>query len=330
MIDSVEDIKERLAVYEGDIAEIKSILRKMSEQNKDFKERLVHIEDKENEFFGISDRLSRELVLDSSKRDVRVHYIRSVDWHNAGDMACNPYDYFSELKRYHSIIHDWKEIDWNLISKNDVIILGGGGLFNCTDDLQRTIIKLLDICENVISWGCGFNTHYDRSIKDEIQFEKFKVCSVRDYKFKGFEYVPDVSCMMKELSETYVKKRNVGVIEHLAFPINGFEGYEKISNRFALDVVIGFIGESENIITNSWHCAYWSKLMGKKVVLYRPFSDKFERFENGIIVYSGNLENDLTRATVDDDMLIKCRRINCDFMRRVVRFIETVRDANGG
>jgi len=339
MYEYYDDFRERLLVIEeslnqvkhevGGIDNISSRLDSIIETNKDFKDRLVHIEDKENEYFNIGSEQNLEPILDeNTDRKLRVHYIRSVDWHNAGDMSCNPYSYFAELKNYHSILHDWKSIDWNLIMPDDIIILGGGGLLNCSDELQNVINLILNKCNNVISWGCGFNTHFGKRLDDNLAINKFAIFTCRDYlPNSNFKYCPDVSCMMEYFDNHFEIKRDIGVIEHLAFPINEFK-YEKISNRHALNEVVSFIGESEKIITNSWHCAYWAQLLGKKVVIYKPFSDKFDNFKYKIGFYSGNIMADFDNAQVHDAMLDECRKINIKVMQDVCEYVES--KINGG
>lgn len=45
--------------------------------------------------------------------------------------------------------------------------------------------------------------------------------------------------------------------------------------------VIRFLGSARVVITNSYHAAYWSQLMGKAVVVF-PFSSKFYYFKHKV------------------------------------------------
>ena len=80
--------------------------------------------------------------------------------------------------------------------------------------------------------------------------------------------------------------------------------------------MIGFIGNSQTIVTDSYHAMYWSMLLEKKVIVipnsskffnfkYQPTFSTFEDFEaklNKVQTYSGLLE--------------ECRNINHDFAQK--------------
>jgi len=322
------DTHERLVHIEDKInglqKEIESIIKSTNAQGTDTHERLVHIEDKVNilQNLNIQDKKFPGSLSAMPRRENRIHFIRSVDYRNAGDMKCNPMEYFDEFNKFDCIVHNWKDIQWELIGQNDWIILGGGGLLECSDELQKTIIQLLVLSDKVIGWALGHNTHFNVRINFPIDYNRFLLYSVRDYGYKGEEYCPDVSCMSSLLDDKYIVKRRIGIIEHLAFPIEGFSE-EKISNRFEARIVIRFIGESEIILTNSWHCAYWGLLLAKKVILYHPFSNKFDSFKYKPVIYSGeDLESDITKAQKYSGLLEEARDMNVAFKNRVLQMME--------
>ena len=47
------------------------------------------------------------------------------------------------------------------IEKDDIVIVGGGGLMNFNETWNHQINVILEKSDNVIGWGLGFNTHYD-------------------------------------------------------------------------------------------------------------------------------------------------------------------------
>lgn len=255
------------------------------------------------------------------RKKPRIHFIHVIEPRNAGDMLCYPYRYFhSFFNQYDCIIHSTKDIGFSTIHTRDVVILASGGCFEVLDSFQESINRLLDINDNVIAWGCGHNAHYDRPVYWPIEFSKFKLLSVRDFNYPGQPYVPCVSCLLPQLEKQYEIKRRIGLIEHQDFPIL-LEG-EKINHREGIDCIIPFIGSSEIILTNTYHCAYWVMLMGKKVILYNPFSTKFERFKYQPVVYSGNLEEDIKKSHIAPNFLNECRKINYAFFKKVKKIIQ--------
>lgn len=212
-----------------------------------------------------------------------VHFINRVDETNAGDRVASPLthylDYFSgfQIKR-----HDIRYIDWDAIAPTDVAILGGGGLFNYAEFINRSINRLLDTGAAVIGWSVGFNTHHEylTPYTTPIEFEKFDLLTVRDFNnAEGITYLPDVTCRLPQLSEQYEIKRPYGVAYHKDYPISHVD-FESISNEKDVDDILRFLGESSVIISNSYHMIYWATLMGKKCLSPGGFSTKFAHFEH--------------------------------------------------
>ncbi len=254
-----------------------------------------------------------------------LHYIHRHDIQNTGDYKCCPLEYFFYMFPLDYLVHDIYNINYAMIEKNDIVILGGGGLLDCINKWNVSINKLLDICDNVISWGCGFN-FYNTIINDKIAFEKFKLLSIRDYRHPSkYKFVPCVSCMMPELSRFFEIKRNIGILEYKDNPIITFS-YPKISNKASLDEIIEFIGSSNVIITNSYHACYWATLMKKKVILYNEHSSKFDYIQYAPVKYSGNLRKDIRRAKIYEDALDNCRKTNIEFANNVRNFIKKSED----
>lgn len=335
-----EDMHERLVHIEDKIndllinqsnkikndSDFKNEIKQLSSANQiesvDVHERLVHIEDKINLIMNQEDNYEVSIDKKETCRPKKViHFIRNIDWKNAGDMACNPLAFFPEFtKAGVCIFHTMREIRWELVKPDDWVILGGGGIFECIDEFQSAINRLLECNKHVIAWACGHNTHYFRKMNQQINYSLFFRCTVRDFGLEGEEYLPDVSCMSSLFEQKYENKRNVGVLEHLEYPITEFE-YDRLSNTYAMDSIIKFIGESSVIITNTWHGCYWALLMGKKVILYHPFSNKFFHFKYKPIIYSGDLTMDIEQAVSYPDALVECRKMNISFYEEIEKYI---------
>ena len=256
-----------------------------------------------------------------------IHFIHVCEPRNPGDMLCYPYLYFKKyFNHFNCQIHHTKDIKFESVKTRDVVILASGGCFEVLDQFQESINRLLDMCDNVISWGCGHNAHQGRDIYWPIEFHKFKLLSVRDYNYPGQRYVPCVSCMQPALTQTYALQRRVGIVEHQDFPID--VAGDKINHIAGFDTLIDFIGSSEIILTNTYHCAYWAMCMSKKVILYQPFSTKFKYFKHHPPVYSGDLETDIL-ATIPPPpaFLDECRTLNLDFFQDVKKLIHNVMES---
>lgn len=256
-----------------------------------------------------------------------IHFVHCIEFRNQGDMNCCPYFYFKDyFNRYPCFIHNIWDINHNVIHCQDIVIIGGGGMLDCLDKFQDVINKLTYTCQNCISWGLGHNQHEDRTVYWPIDYSRFKLLSVRDYNHHNQPYCPDVSCLMKGLENTYPIKREIGLISHQDFPID--LPFENITHKEPIDTILTFIGNSDIIITNTYHCAYWAMCMNKKVILYQPFSTKFHHFKHQPVIYSGDLENDIAAAYQYPHFLSECRQLNYSFFEHVKNIIEEQHHVN--
>lgn len=266
-----------------------------------------------------------ENIMDYKKP--RVHFVRSIDIYNTGDMSCGPLDYFPVFKeKFNCYLHSSKNMEYSLIRDGDVVIIGGGGLLECGETHQNAINRLLSMPVKVISWALGHNSAYqgnmwEWNVDREIDYSKFYKFTTRDYGLDGMRFLPCVSCMNPgldmKLDMKLNVKRGIGIIEHHDLHIDEFD-YDKINNSDSYEKIINFIASSDVIITNTYHCAYWAMLMCKKVILYKPFSNRFEHFKYKPVVYSGDLEKDIEKCVIYPDALSEFRKMNIEFANEVV------------
>lgn len=255
----------------------------------------------------------------SSSRLFFVHCRKEV---NTGDINCTPYLYFKNFfDQYPVFFCDLQDVDKTGIKKNDFVILGGGGLLDHSPHWNSSINKLLKKTPNVIGWGLGFNTHYhEKQKKEKILFNKFRLIACRDWQHPaGLSFLPCVSCMMPQLDKSYTVKRKIGIIEHYDFPIN--LAFEKTNNKSSLEEILEMIGSSEIIVTNGYHATYWATLMGKKVILYNPFSSRHDYFKWSPIRYSGNLQADIEKAQDYPHAKEECRQLTLEFFEKVKQIL---------
>jgi len=260
----------------------------------------------------------------------KIHFINRVDDDNAGDQVCSPYNYFYDyFRNYNCLRHDIDYINWIEISPSDVIIIGASGMLYVTEDFQKNMNKLLDICPTVIAWSIGFNTHSDRPIITNIDTSRFKLIGIRDYMHpSGLPYLPCVSCFSGELDKTMENKRKIGIIDHKYFPVPIDIAGERINNSENFQIITDFIASSEIVISSSYHIIFWSILMGKKTICANPFSTKFDYFIYKPVFYSGNLEEDIKKTQIYPHAIIEARELNNIFFNNVKKIIETVINEN--
>lgn len=217
-----------------------------------------------------------------------IHLINRVDFDNCGDFACCLGQY---LKLPNYMNHDIDAINWQYVKEKDLVIFGGGGMLNCTDTFNTNIRRALRTCESVIGFGFGFNTHDGRDTQEPLTTEElgaFKYITVRDFNHpSGIRYTPCPSVLhISKAHRDAEPLRKVGVIHHKVFNCEDQWHHESIVNSRPLHEVLNFISTSEEIVTRSYHAAYWGLLMNKKVTVQDMWSEKF-RYMNA--TYEGNI-----------------------------------------
>lgn len=265
-----------------------------------------------------------------------LHIIHRIDPTNTGDIASNCANYY-KFAGYNIITHDIYTPKFDEIKKNDPVILSGGGLLNCLDIWNKNINRLLELSKNVVGWGIGLNRHNGTRLTEKINVTKFKLLGIRDYfdnysikyNINNIAYVPCSSCNLVGLNKSYDIKRKIGVYEHHHQPINVSFGElnpsDKINNEIDINKVLQFLGESEIIVTNTYHGLYFSKLMNKKVILFDAFSEKFAKTKFKYTKYTGNINNDILKVTNSTaNLLTECIEYNDAFYEKVVKMLNTI------
>jgi hypothetical protein len=167
--------------------------------------------------------------------------------------------------------------------KNEDIIFASSGLFFFNKRIFETILNNKN---RLYFWGTGHNKHFKPTtqlnkpgnFEDYVYHPNVKVIGVRDYGTDRY-YIPCVSCMDTLFNINFDIKNEIVVYKHNSYDI-AIKDYPTKSNySSSLFDVIEFLGSAMLIITNSYHGVYWSQLLGKKVLLYRPFSTKFWGFK---------------------------------------------------
>ena len=252
---------------------------------------------------------------------MKVHFVYSKDTENSGDLSCGYYAYFGEMfKKYPIVIWDIGTIDFSLVAKNDVVIVGGGGLLDNSDLWNYNINRLAKKCRYCFLFAPGFNRHYGHRVSVVLKTGAFRQWTVRDYHHPaGGRYVPCASCLRPEFSMTYPVVRKYGVVKHFQFDMSREFNLPQITNDRPLHELLAFIGSSEIIVSNTYHAVYWAVLMKKKVILDAPFSEKFKYLKYPPVLFSGDLEKDAAQAVVYENALTEAQELVRNFAEDILR-----------
>jgi hypothetical protein len=263
---------------------------------------------------------------ENSISDRKVHFVHRYCTNNTGDLACGYYQYFAkEFSEFTCFIHDINFIHFSLIAPDDVVIIGGGGLINSNVEWNYNINKTLMLNNNTIIWSAGFNSHFDNQFRSALKFDLLKLISVRDLNYGKFRYVPCASCMIPELDFSYNITRDVGLIMHkdnFSEVPTEFNNYHSLKNNATALEIVGFIGSSEVIVTNSYHAAYWAILMKKRAIIFAPFSEKFNYYKFKPTLYSGDLQSDIKKSKIYKDSLSDAKFLTKEFALEILSIVK--------
>lgn len=203
-----------------------------------------------------------------------------IDQTNVGDWHSPPFRYFKELGDLQI-----ESVSDDMPKEKAIVVIGGGGLISP----KKGFMKIKRFLKNhiCIGWGLGENW-IDKKDHGYCSYQKstfpkwlsgFSALGLRDHE-SNFFYVPCASCM-HQVFDDYAScsiKRTVGFYLHKRIPLATY-GNEFITNDGSdIEEKIRFLGESEVVVTNSYHGVYWAMLLNKKIICV-PFGTKFFNFK---------------------------------------------------
>lgn len=280
------------------------------------------------------------------KRAGKIHFVHHLEKRhvpaNLGDWICSPYYYFvNYFSQYTCVLHsDWAVL-WHEIERSDIVIFGGGGLLDNSDELNRVLNRLIENCDNVIIWGAGTHKYTENNIfgkktaTEKINYEKAAIVGVRDFQHpSGLSYLPCVSCMNPAFSTSQDEvpiRRNVGTIKSALeanFAVQGLPSF--VTNAEPIGTVVNYILSSKIILVSSYHGAFWSMLMGKKAILpaTRLGVDKYKYFRHPVAFYDGNSFDEERLLAIGEalpevpDFLTESRKLTSEFFENCKSYIE--------
>ena len=247
------------------------------------------------------------------------------DPNNIGDALSTPKHYFSVCAQ--AVTKDLRV--YTALPKADKAtylgdaVIGGGGLLY--DTIRPVLNELLMQPRKVrlVVWGIGMNTH-GLTVPDYPKFlDGFDLVGVRDWK-SPYIYVPCASCLHTDFDRNFPPPAHEVVFyehRHHALELAG-PGIPRESNKRAanqMSEVLAFLASGKTVVTNTYHGAYWAMLLGRPVVVFKPFSNRFFGFKPAMVYADEtNWEAALSKAAaIPRDYLEECRACNRRFNAQV-------------
>jgi len=249
---------------------------------------------------------------------------------NVGDWQSNPAHYFDFLKdaEVHDPLIDPAEFRQQneTLPEGAVCIVGGGGLLDdaTTRGNLRCIVERHAGRMTFVTWGCGANAEVrpwnpvDPVTPPPITYPdwvgRFDLHGIRD-SGQEWPWVPCPSCMSPLFDELrdVEPEHHVVAYDHRSFPLPEM-GLATLGNDcgdFAR--ALRHLASGRNVLTSTYHGAYWSTLLGRRAVVV-PFSSKFLGLRH--VSVAGQPRPDGI-PTPPPDYLEECRRLNREHAARV-------------
>lgn len=244
-------------------------------------------------------------------RKPRLFHVHRMDPKNIGDMLASPLNYLPDLKRHVTKTFDiYESADRNImehnISREDVVIIGGGGLLNCLNGWNRHIRQYCATAKCIL-WSVGRNLHTGTSLAREITADELKRVSItfntRDStELKAKRTLLDTTCLHPVFDEPCGSEgEGHGYYMHKSFR-GGKSGTDVMYNNVtSIKKVKAFMCRFQTVTTSSYHGLLWSFYLGRKVKVMNTFSEKFK-----LVPFNYTTDN-------GPEMLKKCRSKNMAF-----------------
>lgn len=249
------------------------------------------------------------------------------DDRNIGDQMCCPLDHLS----LPGVRFDLRQpIDAFAALRPAAVVFGGGGLFH-GERLPTKIGQIAAVVRRqspttvLVAWGAGANQHGVNEFSYPEYLHEFDLVGLRDWG-NPWNYVPCVSCLHSSFDVQWpTPQHDIVAVEHFDHPMTGLPQIPSITNaqdRRRFRDVIAHIANGEALLTNSYHAAYWGLLLGRKVAIYRAFSNRFRGFSRPIpLCDETNWRQAVKSASTYKEYLEECRRHNRAFARRFASYV---------
>jgi len=244
------------------------------------------------------------------------------DYTNIGDLMSSPFQYFRITKPLYKLdIEPLTLVSPFFSARREPLVLGGGGLFF----FETAVNGLLTQYRGpVIGWGIGQNGPLVEKTNTRIQTGKFALLGVRDWQSEH-DWVPCSSCLAPELEafRDIQPEHDFVLYDHQHTPLP-IEGHPRLTNAcMDFSKVVAFLASGETVVTNSYHGAYWARLLGRRVVAL-PFSNRLLSMRYPpVIANARDYRQCAKEARAELGALEVCRESNLRFASRVSEIIGT-------
>jgi hypothetical protein len=187
------------------------------------------------------------------------------DTKNAGDRHSSPLDYFE----FPGDVECADMRTWD--GRADAVIYGGGSITAAAGFVRRGL---------TIAWGVG---HHERNepwaAAMRAEHERARaLCdlySPRDA-VDGFDVVPCASCMHPVFDEPVnPTRKTVCYSAARRVDVSDGESPHMTNEDGTIEDAVRFLASAEEVVTSSYHGAYWAGLLGLKVRI-APWGSKFD------------------------------------------------------
>lgn len=248
-----------------------------------------------------------------------LYSIKVINRNNTGDSNCDPTVFYNLGK-------EPTRIDINrcntVFRKGDTVIFGGGGLIDYSPKWNAVIDRACNSPAKVVVWGAGENHHFNSKPIQSPNFNLDKhLIGVRHTSLET--RLPCPSCK-HPLFDKYIGAEGVYdeplFLAHAGRPSANYDNY--IDNADDFEKIIDKVAQHKYIISETYHGAYWSTLLGKPTVIYRPFSTRHVSLE---LPLANTIEEAVKLLpTVDTSKYIslkEARQRNDVFYQKVLNYI---------
>lgn len=252
---------------------------------------------------------------------ITIYSWQTVNLGNLAEQVCRPVDYVDLGCEVKVLDQNCPDSDFQI----GPVIFGASGL------LYPSIAPILERAvrfkrHQMIAWGIGHNTHGGSIIDYPDWLNCFDVVGLRDYG-TPWNYVPCPSCLSDVFDMDYgPPTQSMVIYDQIDYPVGAkYEGVPRENNCHGSDDlprIIRFLASGETILTSSYHGAYWGMLLGRKVVLWTPWSTKFRTFRNVPPIIHSEIWPIPNGETGGDGYLDDCRKRNLDFSEKVSNLLK--------
>jgi hypothetical protein len=131
--------------------------------------------------------------------------------------------------------------------------------------------------------------------------------------------------MHPALDRAFPVRHEFVIYEHAHHPIGIAPSAPRMANNEPserMEGVVEFLASGELVITNTYHGAFWSLLLGRRILIYRPYSNRFHFFKPRVVFCDGeNWRAKAKEAAGAPGYLDECRRLNREFAEQVFRLL---------